>query len=894
MWQIYKNQSGSLFQVNCPATLSEPNANRLLFITSDTQLLGNSTAVFTALSCNPTYSIDRAFVNINQSGVLTNTTIDPSNSPSTGRSANFSAWDVTMAVIKSADLASLGAASSQITTTSNRPPEMYCSEVWQDTNSTTLLSLAISAVPGLDITNAPMLQAAVQRSYRIIAAQIAKQNLMLPADETIPGTQTFTTQRIFIRQLSLRIMEVAFSILIIVTLIVVVSRPCRSTPEDMSTIGRLAIVMAQSPSFVKIMRGLGSTNIKRIGSWLSGQNFRTVIAEGGSIPSRFSIEPLGEDSSSAERTREREEEKIDWWRPLPIRLIPRLGTLLVTALIVVALEVLLYFSRRDNGLAVVNTSNYDHYAWTYIPGVVMSSLHLLYGVIDFSTRVVQPYVQLKKRPSTAGKTIFVNYLSHLTVIAAWKSILNKHFMVLSTAVTMLLAPFLTIVASGLFTAAAVPYHKTAIVTRGNTLNTSLQGRYSAVDSTMTGNITLTNSLIIGSNMSYPTWTHDGLVFPSLSARIAETSAFAGNDTMNATALTTRVPALYTSLNCTQLNIEQVHLFTSVADTILFREITLPVPSDCGIKCIPHASENMCTDGSYDFAQTHLNGQHRPINGSFFGKVFEAVPFSPPTRPDCPRLLAVYGRNSHDSSNIEDMVALSCSPFTSQVQVDATFSLPDWTAVATTVDPTTQSKVGMDALYPFHDYLPAKNVSGYDYDPAFAALAYGRDSIPVHQLLGPENAPKVMDALERLYARWAAQALNIIARVPAPPDAATLDGMLVFENQMRLQQSVISTRILEVLLLLMFLCVVITLFQIDTKRLLPNNPCSIGATAALIAESEMVNADNSPGPGVEWYSEKKLKGIGLYEGSRFSLDWWDRGEGEERRYGIDVRDVGPVP
>ena len=892
-WQEYQNQSGGLFRVNCPAAPSEPDADRLLLITSSTQLRGNQSAVFTALSCKPTYSINKALVRIDQSGILESTTLDPEKPLPTSHSANISAWDIAMGAMKSADLASLGAASDQLATTSSQPPRMYCTNEWQDKNSTTLLSLAISAVPGLDITDASKLQTAIQRSYKIITAQLAKQSLMVPTEETLTGTQTFTTQRIVVRELSLRIMEAALAVLIIMAIVVLLFRPSRSSPEDMSTIGRLALVMAQSPSFVEVMRGLGSMNMRRIDTFLSERSFRTVITKGNLAPSKFSIEPVANGILSVELTTEKPKEMIDWWRPLPIRLVSRCGILLLTAFIVIALEVLLNFSQKNNGLVAVNTSDYEHYGWTYIPGAVMVSLQLLYGVVDFSTRVVQPYIQLKRTPSSAERSILINYLSHLTIVTAWKSAFNRHFMVLCTATTMLLAPFLTIVASGLFTAVAVPYNQPAAILTRSVINSTGQRSYLDTSATLKGNITITTSLILGSNMSYPMWTHENLVFPSLSAYISETNAVSSDDTANATTLTTRVPALYTSLNCTRANADQVRLFVESitvpeGEPEAYRIIALPVPSSCGNKCLQYTSESeeKCTDGSYDFAIMNNNGQHRPINGSFFGKVFEVDTI----RSGCPSLIAVYGKNNEDTTKIEDMVVTNCYPFTAQAEVDTVFSLPNWTAIATTIDLKTQKKLDRNAVYPFYAYLPANTVSGYDYDPAFAALAFGRDGIPVHQLLGPDNASKVMDALERLYGRWSAQALNIIGRIPAPSDTAALNGTFMFGNQMRLQQSVISTRILEVLLLLMLICMVITLLQIDTKELLPINPCSIGAMAALIAESDMVKQDNLLSAGLEWHNDRQLKRMGIFEGLRFSLGWWNKTGSNKQRYGIDIQNL----
>ncbi len=77
---------------------------------------------------------------------------------------------------------------------------------------------------------------------------------------------------------------------------------------------------------------------------------------------------------------------------------------------------------------------------------------------------------------------------------------------------------------------------------------------------------------------------------------------------------------------------------------------------------------------------------------------------------------------------------------------------------------------------------------------------------------------------------------------------------------------------------------------DTRKVLPKNPCSIAAMASLLADSDMLWSDVIS-PQSEWLSGEDLSKEWVSQGLLFSLGWW--GESDERRLGIDIGEAEKV-
>lgn len=110
----------------------------------------------------------------------------------------------------------------------------------------------------------------------------------------------------------------------------------------------------------------------------------------------------------------------------------------------------------------------------------------------------------------------------------------------------------------------------------------------------------------------------------------------------------------------------------------------------------------------------------------------------------------------------------------------------------------------------------------------------------------------------------------------------LNGTVVKSIEPRIVQGRTSTRVLQGLLSAILLSVLITIFTLKIKKVLPQNPCSIAAVASLMFDSELLNILSED---KQQLSQKAL--FRVLDGYVFSLGWWGGVTNPRRRLGIDV-------
>ena len=118
-------------------------------------------------------------------------------------------------------------------------------------------------------------------------------------------------------------------------------------------------------------------------------------------------------------------------------------------------------------------------------------------------------------------------------------------------------------------------------------------------------------------------------------------------------------------------------------------------------------------------------------------------------------------------------------------------------------------------------------------------------------------------------------------------------LLTFTNahHTRLIQSAVSTRTLEGILSVLFLCAVFiytTLWHSTsgTHRIVPHELNSIVAMATLLVVPKTLAEKVIP-PDAELLGEQRTESTGIVEGWTSSLGWWNDLMGEGRRFGIDI-------
>ncbi|KAF1344435.1 hypothetical protein BDV97DRAFT_304492 [Delphinella strobiligena] len=793
---------------------------------------GNATQS-TALICKPAYQVCRAPTALFLNGTIL---FSQASNMSCSSITGVGGWDVGTAVMDTIDYASGSSILDFPTSSVGYDGATVNIDAFFKTMNATALPNNLT-----QFQNITYLELTARHLFSEIAAQVAKSRLMEPVGMQIPGTIVEFTQRVYVQEVSLRLLETIFALMIAISMLTLLLRPSSSTPSDTSTIAGMATVLARSPRTAAAFQGLGSSRGIDLKQHLAEKTCHSVITNESNRP-HFRLMTTSSGDYTGPMT-----DKITWWRPSSLSIYVRSALIIIPVALIAVLESVYQYSEKHHGLANVDESSSYHYVWTYIPALLMVVLMTGYEVVDFNTRVLQPYDNLRKAPTPAGKSIGINYLSHISPRCIWLAFRRRHWAVLVTAITMLLAPLLTVVVSGLYAPAIVTDYYEASITLNDTISNA--AAWTATGSNPPDDARDVSTLITEANMSFPSWTYDGFVIPVLNSATFLREQFESNSTANTTTIMVTMPGYYASLN--YYNITKV---CDSSDSSSFHPVDFQLYtrglSNYGVAYIP--------SGDYlDIPQ------------------------------DCPQLTLVYGQATVDTDNDTialDMAAATCRPAVYRVTLNVTFAMPAFLIEGVKADYSTKQVISSggigNATLALNSWLPPTT---WGVDSFFGGLVPGRNGTAWDDLIGIANFDNLSDAADNLYSIIYSQWLNLYGRSDDSVDSGALYVLVMDPTRQRLQQSVVSTRILEAFLALLAIFTFATFFLIDTKKLLPHNPCSIGAMAAYLAESDMLRTIPE---GAEWHERKELTKKRVFNEYLFSLGWF-QGLGGTRRFGIDI-------
>lgn len=862
---------GTLASVQCTGDPPQGNETRLAI--SVGKLDSNESLDFVGLICKPFYQISKQEVSLFADGSLQSINWSP-NSP------NHSIAGVSPLDIFNGISSTMVAASTQFVAWNAAYGANY--EFVDLDTFFTLMNMTAPQDSASELFNETLLYEVGRSVYRSLSVQIANQYLNSNASDDFTGNVGLTESRLLVHDLSLRAMEGTLAALIILGALLCLRSPAGTTPLDPGSIIGQSSIIARSLSFVKIFDRFGCTSTQRLKLLMTGWRFQTVITAEPEGPS-FEIQ-VATQSNVARRDPQECLEPDSWWQPFSVTILTRVFILTIPLVLIGALEAVYQASDRHDGIANVTLDNYVHYSWVYIPAIVMLATRAVFDTVDFTARVFQPYCSLHLQSARPEQSMSINYLSKTSIHVLYTSLFRRHLGVTFTSVTMLMAPFLTIVVSGLFTAKMV--HQTTAVTtdRLDWFNASVLS--TDVYATNKGN--LVSSLVMETDLDYPSRTVDDLVFPKiLFPSLGSLSAQSG-------IFQARVPTLRGALNCSRVPSDSIQSISWDLDAI---SVEIEIGHNCGD--VGHGKANQTQPVSLDFTDAGLNGVN---NDSYFGVLQTILTVV----SGCAPLIAVYGHA--DGASTENINIVTCFPLINQVDVDTTFSLPSNNIISTSVDESStqlfansfeENNLGISAA------LPAPvNSEDSVYDSVFSMLVRGGTKIqgtPITDFMGTgPNIDRFTDALSHLFGVVYAQVLNSECRTTTSEfiqggPSSTIEGNLTTVNLTRLQQQATSTRILEGLLAAMTIFVALSFLVMKNDKVIPLNPCSIAASAALLAGSRMLKPRSGifP-PGSEWHSNREQpKWARFYQEQTFSLKWWrtiTESGSAQMRYGIDMDDI----
>ncbi|KAJ5428284.1 Protein of unknown function DUF3433 [Penicillium cf. griseofulvum] len=192
-----------------------------------------------------------------------------------------------------------------------------------------------------------------------------------------------------------------------------------TAPWGPTSISSIAAVMAKSNEICQSLRRTGADESEALYYSPKERRYYSQFT-----PKGFLIKTEGDNRGNIDD----QGNQTPAWTPFP-SLIARVLIFIALALIIAALKFALHVSQKNDGLGNVSSNEYHPYLWTIIPSLVMTSISLLFGMMNFNARGVAPYAQLQ-RPAGAlfEESMTVNYLDSRTITSMIRSIRTRHLL----------------------------------------------------------------------------------------------------------------------------------------------------------------------------------------------------------------------------------------------------------------------------------------------------------------------------------------------------------------------------------------------------------------------------------------------------------------------------------
>ncbi|PVH95147.1 hypothetical protein DM02DRAFT_691295 [Periconia macrospinosa] len=837
--------------IGCTNHMEGHDKNRLVFMDGEmkqneinsltsqniTEIVTDNTTI---VLCEPKYNISMSLIRMDGQGNIIKSA--PHDSSPDAQTTLFPAWNLVDSLRTSTQAAGAAFGFDYYYNFGVTNPWYLFTKFWQ--------TWVQNAYPSSNLRDANTIQSKASEWFGMVSAQMVKQNAMVPAGDHL-GTCYTSEDRLRVRGLSLYLMIASLSLLILFTGLLIWTRPRCYASRDPSSIGGLALVLSQSSIFLSQLRGYGHASLKTIKERLKELEVESIFTMGHK-GWRFAFEATNRTQLPGETPDSRPQPAHSWWHPVSLHLIFKICVIATLLILIAVLEVMYSVSQKHRGIAQVETTSYVRFAWAYVPAIVMLIAQTLVGMIVFSSFLIYPYFVLRKKPISTWDDTLRDYLSHVAIEAVYNSAMKAHWPILLLAISTLITPLLTIVVSGLYTPLESPFEISTTLSMAHQFNSSFSSNELSQPDHRT--IATNVGLLLSQNFTSPVWTYGELAFPTTALPSLNISTPGDITRSNITAI---IPALRAYLNC---------------------RIVTGYPKNY--------SDSFGTGGP-GCGNTWPHPGPNPFGFFSLGNRSEYC--------------GAYGLSD------TNWTAFTCSSVINQLDVAITLDAssngtileahPDEKTVKTFSNGTIAAtgsawpSIIIPSLFGTSNFVEA--VAGF-YDPVFQAVIYEAGTtddlskFPMDNYMDDEGFMRIVSHLQSIHRTIAAQCAFTI-QIPLTP-ARTINATIHVPGVFRLQQSVISTRILDGLLASIALCLALTLGLMNTRKVLPKNPVSIAAGASLIAENTEWLAQELP-PDAQWSRDEHPRKMQPWGALLFNLGWEDGKEsrnGEGKSFGLHMR------
>lgn len=795
-----------------------------------------------------------------------------------------------------------------------------------------------------------LLQNLGSRMFQDASAGVARQNLMASQYISASGSSTYRENRLQVKRLTVGLMATCLGLLVCMSILEVFVRPWNTVPCEPKSISALSTILAASRSLRQRLASTGSATLDDMQRRFSRDKFQTVIVQ--QEPNSFVLELVPDAAEKAGSPPSTPiDAKDEWWHPMAVKGWFTALIIVLPLSFVVILEILQHVSDSRDGIVDVTGPNVDSQILsTYLPAFVTLVLGMLYTSLDGTISIFAPLAALRRGNVLAIRSIMFGSVGELPPIALIQSLRSRHFAHCLTIIAAFVSSLLAIVVSALYTQETVVRYQKVSLQQADFINWTHVDL--SQDDGFAGSVT---NLIAYEATPYPQWTYDDLVLPSLTASSAKISApFDGSKSVvvsvpairgslgNCSEVPPRLisvaaegaPASCSDCNdLVQLNYKMALPYIlcgsgSKNSTATWTQ-SYAAPNDSSVVYAGKGTALQWFPPSHNESPSIIgDGAVRLDNPQDVIKSDYDVDNLVPGCPSFSYSLGMANAGTKTKktgegggitwSSKQNISIVYCYQRLEQVMANVTFSYPDFkinsttppipleeTAVVITQNNTQQwFDVSLNTFVNSLQDLPV-SIKGRNFiDRFIQTLFWGHDGLPLDQLYNNGNISALNAAANKLYGKYIAQAISANMRTSAPPKSAntiynvnqnpTNYTAILRHPTQRLHQNRGPKIALQAMLAFLAACAMATYIVMDTKKVVPHNPCSIAGTMSLLAESEMCRTRQVIPEGSEWKSEKELDREGIFRGLVFRMGWWGgnedtRGEEEEkgRSFGIDV-------
>lgn len=690
--------------------------------------------------------------------------------------------------------------------------------------------------------------------YRAMAAQIIHNGLVKPEITQTSGSVVFKENRVLVMQSPLRVLEVCLGILVLIATSMVLLGPDDGSPsQNPSNILTIANVMKNSQSLRRSLHQTGALPYELLVERIRGNKYYFLQNDGQGITIEVDNDKLcpptsttHSEGASHSLLGTSKPQAASFWKPFP-NLWTKIPIFCLIGVVIIVLEVLLHVSQKNDGLGRAVEDGKMHYLWTTLPSFVMMLISLFVGTLDANARALAPFACLQNVKGVSFEALGTNFIDALRLTNLLRSTKTRNIAIFSTTLGALIASFLTIVTSGLYSVVEVPHTINANFTQKTAF---ISPSYASVQADLPDFSTV--NYILTENLTYPQWTYESLVFPELSGD--DSHYWTTSEGLHADV---HVPAIRGYSHC-------VFASGSALNASVKHEYGIPryaelLPSGTGtrvnqdlftVSVYPPALACPLSGSNSSELTLHRSSVLRLPTDGYFGQMSSASCF--PTKASEWKDLTVYTWGYFENYTMHHASSMACAGRVESVDTITRFKLPDFVIPPDHPPVPDESSAKrlphIDGLMDLNGMnniefqkTDERKAASLNFDNFFTPLMNGKYKIPKEWLGSPEFNMKVQQAVRHQESIFKAQSLKKYARVAANGtlDNKPLTGNLTSSNNLRVLQDEASTRVLEAMLGLVLVLSILGSFSMNTDRVLPKNPGNIAAVGSLLADSNIL-------------------------------------------------------